>query len=170
MALYPDTLFHFTTEQNLKSILRENFKVSYARERIHGGTKKKEFAVPMVSFSALRLSELKQNIGTYGKFGIGMTKEWAVRNGLNPVMYASRESFFTENFIKGIEDLFKIVAKSNDTTGSLERAYNNTVNTLRYIKNYKGDLIRPEKKKLRRIMYLLTKENGDTFLIYQNNI
>ncbi|MBK9465826.1 MAG: hypothetical protein IPN56_13800 [Chitinophagaceae bacterium] len=58
----------------------------------------------MVSFSDLRLSELKDNIGTYGKFGIGMTKEWAINKGLNPVMYASKESLFTEKFISGIED------------------------------------------------------------------
>ncbi len=105
-----------------------------------------EFAVPMVSFSDLRLSELKENIGTYGKFGIGMTKDWAINKGLNPVMYASDKSLFTENFMKGIEDFFKLVSKTDDITGKYEAAYNNTINTLRYIKNYKGDLIRPGKE------------------------
>lgn len=76
MALYPDILFHFTKKQNLYDILSDTFKVSYARERILGGDRIKEFAIPMVSFSDLRLSELKENIGTYGKYGIGMTKEW----------------------------------------------------------------------------------------------
>jgi hypothetical protein len=145
MALYPDILFHFTSKESLEKILGESFKVSYARERIHGGNRKKEFAVPMVSFSDLRLSELKQNIGTYGKFGIGLTKEWAIRNGLNPVMYASKESLFTENFLDGTDDLFKLVAKSKNPTGTYERAFNNTINTLRYLKNYKGDLIRTDK-------------------------
>jgi Putative abortive phage resistance protein AbiGi, antitoxin len=158
MALYPDILFHFTTKQSLENILSETFKVSYARERIHGGRKRKEFAVPMVSFSDLRLSELKKNIGTYGKFGIGMTKEWAIRKGLNPVMYASKESLFTANFISGIEDLFKLVAKSNDTTGRFETAYNNTINTLRYIKNYKGDLIRPDKPIMRNYVFANERE------------
>ena len=147
MALYPDILFHFTTKQSLYAILSDTFKVSYARERILGGNKTKEFAVPMVSFADLRLTELKGNIGTYGKFGIGMTKEWAINRGLNPVMYASKESLFTENFIKGIEDFFNLVVNSNDTTGRFETAYNNTINTLRYIKNYKGDLIRRGKSK-----------------------
>lgn len=158
MALYPEILFHFTTKQSLENILSETFKISYARERIHGGRKKKEFAVPMVSFSDLRLSELKQNIGTYGKFGIGMTKEWAIRKGLNPVMYASKESLFTSNFISGIEDLFKLVNKYNDTTGRFEIAYNNTINTLRYIKNYKGDLIRTDKPIKRNYVFANEKE------------
>jgi hypothetical protein len=146
MALYPHILFHFTKKRSLYKILDETFKVSYARERILGGNKIKMFAVPMVSFSDLRLSELKDNIGTYGKFGIGMTKTWAIRNGLNPVMYASKDSLFTENFMNAIEDIFRLVNKTNDTTGRYETAYNNTINTLRYIKNYQGDLIRPGKK------------------------
>lgn len=145
MALYPNILFHFTTKKSLETILDTTFRVSYARERILGGHTIKEFAVPMISFSDLRLSELKDNIGTYGKFGIGLTKDWAISNGLNPVMYASQSSLFTENFMNGIEDFFKLVNNSSDTTGRYEIAYNNTINTLRYIKNYKGDLIRTGK-------------------------
>jgi len=158
MALYPDILFHFTTKQSQYSILSDSYKVSYARERILGGNKIKEFAVPMVSFSDLRLSELKNNIGTYGKFGIGMTKDWAIKKGLNPVMYASKDSLFTENFINGMEDLFKLVVNSNDTTGRFETAYNNTINTLRYIKNYKGDLIRPRRKTKQNYVFANERE------------
>jgi hypothetical protein len=147
MALYPNILFHFTERKSLYAILNSTFKVSYARERIIGGNVIKEFAVPMVSFSDLRLSELKDNIGTYGKFGIGLTKDWAISNGLNPVMYASQNSLFTENFMHGIEDFFKLVNNSPDTSGRYEAAYNITLNTLRYIKNYRGDLIRPAKRR-----------------------
>jgi len=143
MALYLNILFHFTSKHNLYSILNSTFKVSYARERILGGSKVKEFAVPMVSFSDLRLSEeLKVNIGTYGKCGIGLTKDWAISKGLNPVMYASESSLFTEKFLTGVEDFFRLVNQVNDINGTFITAYNNTLNTLRYIKNYKGDLIR----------------------------
>jgi hypothetical protein len=158
MAHYPNILFHFTTKQSLYDILDSTFKVSYARERIIGGNKVKEFAVPMVSFSDLRLSELKANIDTYEKFGIGLTKEWAMANGLNPVMYASQNSLFTENFMNGIEDFFKLVNKSNDNTGKYETAYNNTINTLRYIKNYKGDLVRPDKKTIKDYVFANERE------------
>jgi hypothetical protein len=156
MALYPNILFHFTTKKNLEAILNSTFKVSYARERILGGNITGEFAVPMVSFSDLRLSELKDNIGTYGKFGIGLTKEWAINNGLNPVMYASQSSLFTENFMNGLKDFFALVNKLDDTNRRFETAYNNTINTLRYIKNYKGDLIRPGKKTI--IDYVFANE------------
>lgn len=158
MALYPNILFHFTDRKSLYEILKSTFKVSYARERIIGGNTLKEFAVPMVSFSDLRLSELKDNIGTYGKFGIGMSKDWAISNGLNPVMYASQNSLFTENFMHGMEDFFKLVSNSNDTSGRFENAYNNTLNTLRYIKNYKGDLIRPGKKTIEDYVFANERE------------
>jgi hypothetical protein len=158
MAKYPDILFHFTDQDSLYSILNSTFKVSYARERIIGGNKLKEFAVPMVSFSDLRLSELKDNIGTYGKYGIGLTKEWAISNGLNPVMYASHNSLFTENFIKGIEDFFELVNNSDDVTGRYENAYNNTLNTLRYIKNYQGDLIRPDRVTIKDYVFANERE------------
>lgn len=143
MALYPETLFHFTNKNNLYSILKSSFKVSYARERIFGGNVLKAFGVPMVSFSDLRLSELKVNLGTYGKYGIGMTKEWAISNGLNPVFYVSRNSNFTESFFEGIENHFQMVTDSTDGTGNIEAGYNKIMNTMRYMKNYKGDLIRP---------------------------
>jgi len=158
MALYPNILFHFTNKKSLQLILNSTFKVSYARERILGGSLTKEFAVPMISFSDLRLSELKDNIGTYGKFGIGLTKDWAIRNGLNPVMYASQDSLFTENFMTGIEKFFELVNESSDTSGIYEIAYNDTINTLRYIKNYKGDLIRPRKKTVKDYVFANERE------------
>ena len=168
MALYPNILFHFTKKKSLYSILNSTFRVSYARERIIGGANEKEFAVPMVSFSDLRLSELKQNIGTYGKFGIGLTKNWAIESGLNPVMYASQQSLFTANFLAGIESLFEILKETNDINGDFSTAYRNTINTLRYVKNYSGDLIRPGKKTVPNYVFANEREwryvphfNGD---------
>jgi hypothetical protein len=138
--------------------LNSTFSVSYARERIIGGKIIKEFAVPMVSFSDLRLSELKDNIGTYGKFGIGLKKSWAIENGLNPVMYASDKSNFTENFLSGLEEFYQIITEINDYSGRSEMAYNNTMNTLRYIKNYQGDLIRPFKKTVKDYVFANERE------------
>ena len=30
---------------------------------------------------------------TYNKFGIGLTKEWAKRKGINPVLYVNTDSY-----------------------------------------------------------------------------
>lgn len=143
MSLYPTTLFHFTTKEFLYEILKSTFKVSYAREKIIGPTKHREFAVPMVSFCDLKLSELKFFL-SYGKFGIGLTKDWANRNGLSPVMYINRHSDLMDKLIGGINGIYThlgLVDNMEQFT-NLNTAYLNVMNTYRYIKNYEGELWR----------------------------
>lgn len=49
-------------------------------------------AHPMVCFSEFTHSELKTKNITYGEYAIAMKKEWARKNGLNPVLYVERNS------------------------------------------------------------------------------
>ena len=144
----PDNLFHFTNKARLYKILESTFKLSFAREKISGTTITKEFAVPMVSFCDLRLSELKEHITKYGKFGIGLTKEWAIKKGLNPVMYVSGNSLFTNNYLKGIDNLYATWKSTNDpiVSNSISNSYINLLNSFRYMKNYEGMLSRNSKK------------------------
>ena len=145
MSLYPDILFHFTKEkETLFEILRTTFKVSYAREKIIGPENNREFAVPMVSFCDLKLSELKKFIENYGQFGIGLTKEWANRNGLSPVMYINRHSELMDNLITGLNGVYAHLNKINDLEqfNKLNKYYLNIMNTYRYSKNYEGELWR----------------------------
>lgn len=146
MSLYPTTLFHFTTKQSLYEILETTFKVSYAREKIIGPTNNREFAVPMVSFCDLKLSELKFFL-KYGKFGIGLTKDWANRNGLSPVMYINRHSDLMDKLIGGINGIYTHLGLVDNMAQStnLNIAYLNVMNTYRYIKNYEGELWRKGK-------------------------
>lgn len=149
MSLHPDILFHFTNKTSLYEILRSTFKVSYAREKITGPRNNREFAVPMVSFCDLKLSELKKFIESYGKFGIGLTKEWANRNGLSPVMYINRHCELMDNLITGLNGVYSHLEKVNDLDqfNKLSKSYHNIMNTYRYIKNYQGELIRQGKLK-----------------------
>lgn len=143
MRLYPTTLFHFTNKHALYAILRENFKISYAREKIIGPTTSREFAVPMVSFCDLKLSELKYFLN-YGKFGIGLTKEWANSNHLSPVQYVNRHSYIMDNLISGINGIYNQLKLLHDIKQStnFNKSYMNVLNMYRYIKNYEGELWR----------------------------
>ena len=58
-SLYPSTLFHFTEKKWLFEILKSNFRVSYARERICAPNNERTLAVPMVSFCDIKLAEIK---------------------------------------------------------------------------------------------------------------
>lgn len=80
----------------------------------------------------------------YGKFGIGLTKKWALRSGLNPVAYVNKSSEFTNNLLSGIDALFKHLDNLDDYDESkkLNSAYMDIFNVIRHIKNYEGDLVR----------------------------
>jgi Protein of unknown function (DUF2743). len=143
-SLYPDILFHFTSRDGLYAILEDTFKISYAGERIVGNRKSTGFAVPMVSFCDLRLFELKDHMSKYGNYGIGLSKSWANRQGLNPVFYVNKHCSYTSNFISAVERLYKQLNNIEDPSefAFAERAYMDILNTYRYIKNYEGDLKR----------------------------
>lgn len=149
-SLHPDILFHFTSKISLFEILRTTFKVSYARELVIGPGQRRELGVPMVSFSDLKLSELKKFIDDdYGKYGIGLSKEWANKNGLNPVMYISRHCNTTDNLINGIDGIYRHLNKLTDMSeiNDLGQSYMNIIDIYRYIKNYDGELERVGKPK-----------------------
>ncbi len=44
------------------------------------------------------MSLLVNHIATYGNYGLGMTKEWGLRKGLNPVIYFNRNSYLANQF------------------------------------------------------------------------
>ncbi|WP_143525931.1 abortive infection system antitoxin AbiGi family protein [Rhodanobacter sp. C05] len=145
---YPNTLFHYTKEKAaLWGILENNFKISYARERIFGQYEHVFFAAPMVSFCDLRLSEATDHMRAYGNYGIGMTKEWAIKMHLNPVLYLSKMSHLTDTHIvsmgKFLRHIREEVVDSNEDE-RMTRVYHDLLNTYRISKNYEGDLIRKD--------------------------
>jgi len=88
-----NTLFHFTNGTSLISILENNFYPRYCRETVYApkrGTRQMIF--PMICFCDLPLSQIKSHINRYGRYGLGLTKEWGIRNGLNPVTYVQKDS------------------------------------------------------------------------------
>ncbi len=137
-SLYPNTLFHFTKRDGLFGILAGNFLPRFSSEKVVGPTLEKEFAVPMVSFCDLRLSELPDHICKYGPYGLGMSKEWANTNGLNPVNYLSSGCSATDRYLRGISALFDMVngqEAEREFMQALE-GYNASLESLRYMKNY----------------------------------
>lgn len=143
-SLHPDILFHFTSRDSLFNILEHTFTISYARERIVGNRRSTGFAVPMVSFCDLRLSELKDHMSSYGSYGIGLSKIWANNEGLNPVFYVNKHCSFASDLITAVENLHKQLSAISDAEAyqSAAETYMDILNIYRYVKNYEGDLIR----------------------------
>jgi hypothetical protein len=86
------SLFHFTNQaESLFDILKAGFWPKYCLEDI-GWQNFEKFdyiAFPMVCFCDIPLSRIAEHTGYYGSYGIGLKKEWAEKNALNPVLYIS---------------------------------------------------------------------------------
>lgn len=108
-----NTLFHFTkSRETLKLILKNGFWPRYCLEDVGwlGYQGYEYIAYPMVCFCDIPLSRISDHVGFYGEFGIGLTREWAESNGMNPVLYVAGENRLAAtfrdiaNFTAGIGD------------------------------------------------------------------
>ena len=144
-GLYPSTLFHFTkTKEALFGILAGNFKIFYAKERIAGRALPRVFYAPMVSFCDLRLSEAGNHMLSYGEYGLGLSKEWALKHGLNPVAYWNSQARLIDNLFKKLDHDHADLWKEPDILKTSQKSalYDDLIDLLRFIKNYEGCLKR----------------------------
>jgi hypothetical protein len=84
----------------LKGILRDGFYPHYCQEYrltpedLQAAARKlpPKNALAMVCFCDLPLSLIRNHVIEYGGFGIGLRKEWGLRNRLNPVAYTHKRA------------------------------------------------------------------------------
>lgn len=93
----------------------------------------------MVSFCDIPLSQVKEHISKYGAYGIGLTKEWAQKSKLNPVLYIEQNSYLSKSY-RNI--YYKYVVDSGKNLYEIDDKQKSIIDILRYIKNYQSDLIR----------------------------
>ncbi len=93
-------------------------------------------AHPMVSFCDIPLSSSGQHFNAYGRYGLGLTKEWAVRNGINPVLYIDNNSLFARS-------VFELIKCRRDKDSNLTEEQKSLILQIKsYAKNYSGTLKR----------------------------
>ncbi|CAI1738977.1 abortive infection system antitoxin AbiGi family protein [Serratia proteamaculans] len=172
-SLHPSTLFHFTImSENFFNILNEGrFKPFLAREHIKGMGRggSRNFGVPMVSFCDIRLSQLDEHTIKYGEFGFDLTKEWAEKNSLHPVLYMSKNSTVFSVYNQRMRvlknalvplwnDRKNLKGKDKLTFNKLKSEYGDLYNLLRYMKNYRGKLIQGGELKDENFIFADEKE------------
>ncbi len=107
-AISSDTLFHFTNKENLLGILEKEFCPRFSLEHYQIDEKTSfKIGIPMVSFCDIPLSMVHRHMTKYGNYGIGMSKEWAERSRLNPVLYLRRGSETT----RILDDVLNSISK-----------------------------------------------------------
>lgn len=140
MALSSNSIIHFTkTKESLIGILRENFKIYYCLEELKLNGNEYALGVPMVSFCDIPLSEVKDHISKYGAYGIGLTKKWAEKNKLNPVLYMEDESLLSKSYTTIFHEYLAKEGKKIKESNAVEKCIGDI---FRYMKNYQNTLIR----------------------------
>lgn len=164
MAISPNSILHFTKRRaSLEKILEGFFTTHYCKEVFELNEAKYKLGIPMISFCDIPISNITSHTDKYGNYGIGLKKEWAELNRINPVLYMEKES----SIAKLIEPLIREVIV-NDKYGSFrtslieerngdivtikpindkdrELKINSVIGQLSFIKNYKGVLKRKGK-------------------------
>ncbi|MCL4481118.1 MAG: abortive infection system antitoxin AbiGi family protein [Bacteroidetes bacterium] len=100
--LSSNTFFHFTKSiENLMDILGTTFEPRYCLEKMDYLTITSlddlEMAYPMVCFCDIPLSKIKQHIGVYGNYGIGLRKSWGYQQNLSPIIYTRKNARTSKN-------------------------------------------------------------------------
>ena len=149
ITISSNTLFHFTCSiEYLTNILSNEFRPHFCLENFsfivenQSEYEELEFAVPMVCFCDIPLSQIGSHLSIYGNYGLGLSKEWGKRNGVAPVLYTYGESLLAKNLqlmVKSIkqEDNLKTSFRSH----LLEIFYDLTC----FVKPYEGDFFRKGK-------------------------
>ena len=84
-------LFHFTSSlEYLIGIIEKGFQPRYCLENITF-LSIDYLALPMVCFCDIPLSIINGHTKFYGEYGLGMTKEWGIKNKLEPLLYTSKD-------------------------------------------------------------------------------
>jgi hypothetical protein len=132
-----DYLFHYTNKlDHLISIMNDNFKPFYCLESLEHlnltELKIEGMAYPLVCFCDLPLGRHEEHKEKFGNYGIGMNKDWGIKNHLSAVVYSNKESMTA----LGLRVLIKMGHLLQKKLTEYEfRAFNNSVSIL--IMNYK---------------------------------
>jgi hypothetical protein len=171
-----NTYFHFTKYNYLLGILQNNFIPHYCTEKVYttdGAVT--ELLFPMVCFCDIPFSQITNHLDKYGNYGIGLSREWVVRNKLNPVMYFQPNSIL----FKQLESLLSSNWESVNAL-QIEQLYNERdalVYIMMHIKPFediiqnggKNKLIRYYDEREWRYIPSITRLGGDELHLVKKN-
>lgn len=163
-TLSANTLFHFTdSPDNLENILRKEFYPRYCLEDLglvipkidsQHKRKQKELAIPMVSFCDIPLSQIRKHVGYYGRYAIGLKKEWGLQNHICPVLYTYDQSALSTP----VKSLLEIAFGITENPGKLTNILNNWINIIKFVKPYEGRLWKNGKHLNKKIRFYDERE------------
>ena len=120
-AISSNTIFHFTKRENLLGILQDDFYPKFHLEHYQIDERTSfKLGIPMVSFCDIPLSLVNKHMEKYGNYGIGMSREWAERNKLNPILYLRKGSETTKILYDALIGIVKYTKESSKVGVEIE--------------------------------------------------
>lgn len=144
-----DTLFTFCTKWDyLKSPIQSRLiSPRYCKEDIKylNIPKLNQIAFPMKCFCDINMHKLDEHLSWYGYYGIGLTKEWGMKNGIQPIQYINPNSPLKNDFKVAFLNALKI-EKDSQTKYEMQMK-NYLLHQLMYLKPYSGKMENRNSKK-----------------------
>lgn len=133
MAISSNTLFQFTSQRDtLEKILDSKFL--WPRYCTEYFWKEYRFSLPMMCLCDIPLSQIGTHIKHYGKFGIGISKDWANKiKELSTVIYTRTDSILYKEVLSILKKHFSGGKLSTGETFLLSRVRKYTGNTYCYL-------------------------------------
>lgn len=167
MPISANTLFHFTRDyDSLLSILKSKFYPRLCLEQRIVSTLDLRLAVPMVCFCDIPLSQISEHALKYGEYSIGIKKDWAIKQGVSPILYVHDNSLILKTIFSEIKEISKGVLDNPKGEASLKmKKY---IDTVCMMKPYEGQDDRAGKTVRfydeREWRYIPPREKEDQFL------
>lgn len=134
------SIFHYTIFNVLPKIITEGLIPNYCKEDLSENNGSLILGIPMVSFCDIPLTRTSEFNKRYGSHAIGLRKEWAEKNGINPILY-----FNNKCIANSLSNFIKMEQEQRNPTGSNVMTFNQFSNKkpynllLGYIKKYNGE-------------------------------
>ena len=136
-----NSLFNFMKKPaHLEEILiKKCLYPRYCEENISylGNPSIKKIAFPMKCFCDIYLNKLASHMYIYGKYGIGLNKEWGINNKVQPIQYINKKSKIVLDFKKSLK-----YCLSNRCDVKMK---NTVLHNLKFMKPLQGNMARDNK-------------------------
>ena len=135
-----ESIFHLTSKDNLMGILQNTFYPRLCHEHIELKREVIKAYFPMVSFCDIPLSQIKEHMEHYGKYGLGMSRSWAKKQGLNPVLYIRKGSYLSTH----LQALPTVLTEQPHPVPGESGISNTALAILQYTKAFEGTWLKGE--------------------------
>lgn len=136
-------LFHFTSKENLLGIIDNGFYPKYNFEYTflsqYFDRPCSMIVVAMVSFCDIPPHLAEEHSNKYGKYGIGLNKEWGYKNLLNPIVYLPHSSKLSAAFAALANSFSGYIAQKGDSmkvVGMISQALKSSTDLGCFLKQY----------------------------------